>query len=749
MKKRRSSKKRIKTPTISIAQSNDLDSSSNVSSDHSSEYSSGRSSLVSPHVDMMDGEVPGNDAEVNGKFLEGESHVAEPEVVPFNGSRSKFTLDVGDNDLKMSKHNENGIVRRADSTLHSNESINQSEKSLSTGCKLESLESTLSKEIVSQQKLENDTLRQAEGCDGDMYGRTDTSHDIEKITEVRQRMERISSPRNELSQNKKDELIEMMKNLRIKSNKPLTMDKILEIIPAHEGMSTDELKGYINECMLDYFSMGIITTKGATLAPKASPSKKAVERKQSKETIDLNKSAVGAELSSLTDVKTAEGPTHPHKTSPLRKPVERKLSEQTCNSKESVAVVERRSLGNVKISLEKPKSESDAKERSKSLDEFLRRGRTQPPYWSSRGISSETRRSQSERNGSLKIEDAISEGEKVSGINSVKRKLDFDDKGLRVKQDQNEGSVVRTESMQNSGIIENGETIDDIVAIDSNSQNGYETEGNENVKPIETDIETDIYGFYASENRVNHKTENEQKTSNIIVPTNETAVLKERNVTETPGEADSQSCDSRTVQEPGLQTHDFIILTHETEVSEEPSKSDLKKIVSNSGSKIEHLEQDISGTPEDDDLNFVPGIHDDSETTKHSQARPITRARKANTIGPIRSKSSTPSSRKGQAKSLEGVRAHSSSDPKSLLYGFQMNSPAFDSTRSSIDTTQGYLYGDDDYVTDSETDTYGSGDNSEKEKIRTILADLGVNDDIIGLKEDHFATPDVSDVDCS
>ena len=744
MKKRRSSKKRFKTPIISIAQSNDLDSSSYVSSDHSSEYSSGRSSLVSPHVDMMDGEVPRTDAEVDGKFLEGVSHVAEPEVVPFHGNRSKLTLDVGDNDVKMNDHDENGIAKTADSTLHNNDSINENEQSLSTRSKLESLESTLSNEIVSQQKLENhDSLRQTEGCDGDVCRRTDTSHDIEKVTEVRQRMEQISSPRNELPQNKKDELIQMMKNLRIKSNKPLTMDKILEIIPAHEAMSTEELKGYIDECLLDYFSMGIITTKGATLAPKASPLKQAVERKQSKETIDLNKSAVGAESSSLVDVKTAEGSMHPHKTSLLRKPVERKLSEQSCNSKEPVALVARRSLGNVKVSLEKPKSDSDTKERSKSLDEFLRRGRTQPPYWSSRGISSETRRSQPESNGSLKIEDAKSEGEIVSGVSSVKRKLDFDDKGFSVKQDHSEMAVVRTASMQNSGVIENGETIDHIVTIGSDSQNGYKTEGIENVKPIETDI----YGLYASENRVNHKTENEQKTSNTIVETDETTVVKEIDTTETPGEVDSQSLDSRTVQLLGLQTHDFLILTHETEASDEPSKTNFKKIVSNSSSNVKHL-QDTSCTPEDDDLNFVPGIHDDSETTKHSQARPITRATKANTIGPIRSKSSVPSSRKGQAKSLEGVRTHSSSDPKSLLYGFQMNSPTFDSTRSSIDTAQGYLYGDDDYVTDSETDTYGSGDNSEKEKIRTILADLGVNDDIIGLKEDHFATPDVSPIDC-
>eukprot|EP00794_Sanderia_malayensis_P018739 gene18740-20628_t len=151
-----------------------------------------------------------------------------------------------------------------------------------------------------------------------------------------------------------------------------------------------------------------------------------------------------------------------------------------------------------------------------------------------------------------------------------------------------------------------------------------------------------------------------------------------------------------------------------------------------------------TGITEDSDFNFVPGIYEEPKCL--SKTRPIL-SQRSNTIGGLRQSSiethSVPSRSLGNSASLRSTKIAptGTSDSEELLYGFMINSPSQGSPHSSVNTTQGLIFDDDNCVSDS-TETFDSTETDEKEQIRNILADLGVNDDIIGLKEDHFATPD-------
>ena len=159
------------------------------------------------------------------------------------------------------------------------------------------------------------------------------------------------------------------------------------------------------------------------------------------------------------------------------------------------------------------------------------------------------------------------------------------------------------------------------------------------------------------------------------------------------------------------------------------------------------------------ELNFVPGIHKDED----NNSRPIRRRRTKSEMKPI---SSTPTNLPRRSNTTKECRKSSFISPLSSsdhgvetrrrtfgssgfgernLFPFNIKSGTFDSAKSSLDTTQGLMFDPGYFMSDSESDTIETSTSTEgTDPVRSILADLGVSDDIVGLKEDHFSSPDVS-----
>ena len=688
--RRRSSKKRARTPLAIIVPIRENDGTSSFSSDHSSGRSSRGSSTTSPIVEPIN-EI----SQAKVKLLEGNSLLREKPSAFLNpkiehttqrtrarGSSTEGEVQPGDV-KKETDYFSSGSKRSESSGSERLSSPSSNEPAGDIG------ESSGEVSLTQKSRLDNQSLNSS--------NRTGDTESKSNIDELISPMKTSSQFKNMLTAEQKDEIANMITDLKLKSNRPLTTEKILDIIPIPEGMTGDEVKSYLVKCLKDYFTLGIITT-----------------RKSGQNSI----------------------------TSPLRKSLGKDCPVDSESQVKNVS--SQIKLGN-------------DLERKKSLDEFIRRGRTEPPYWSS--VASDVKGTDiSSRTSENKIVDCV-----AAAANDHNETVENSTETADTLRNEVERVALESNMAEESAALSNGN-----LESKDNSKNKFKVECGED-RLFEEDLNAKSQ-FDASSNNI----ENEIARANEGFLTDE-RLLSNANESELirSGNSDGKVLQGRDVIEeksgffPEKTKSNSVLGEEEPSSSKDKNdknsrnKNDVRNVeesTSDNALSEFNMEDGIKGdrfndssTIEDpNEVNYVPGICEDISPSKHSEAKPIKKLRKANTIGPgIARKSVSP--RTTSTKSLERdsygrwrSKNSSSGETNELLYGFRMNSPSLaESTTSSIDTNQGYLFDDDDYVTDSEVETCTSGENSEKEKIRSILADLGVNDDIIGMKEDHFSTPDV------
>ena len=790
-KRRRSSRKRTKTPTATIAPIREFDSISIVSSEHSSGRSSRGSSTASPIVGR-----PDEDTEVKIKFLEGSSVFPERCLKSTEMDRSKVgRTDGGSSDGER----QIGVQQMVDfRERYGRSGSSCSSRSRSSNESTKGLDSILSREVATTRKSQSRSTREMlyrdQTVDTKTKGYIDepTQREVTKtrsysdepihrevtktrsysdepihreltktksltgeqshreVTKLRSYSDeplqreltktksltselmaptKTSTPlKGVLTRKQKDEIAEMMSDLKSKSNRPLSTEKILEIIPIHDGMSVDEIKCYLNECLKDYFSMGIISTKN---------------------------------------------PTNNSVKSPIRTTLELGLHVDAENRNESCSMQS------------KLKNDLD---RKKSLDEFLRRGRTEPPFWSSeispkktksRSIDTKfsTRINGTEAvNSSAEVEDGnqLNESENVDRKNRLSEEVAtvlVQSVAVEKISGPPKGFIVSQGTVTNGYSVEIGAVHSDDAGLDDRAGNLRRAGSNDLEAQIESQIVVDTKSKSPTVENENIGANSEKLIDDssrpFITGLASSGDAVEENMVHRGADESSSKTD---VNKSKSYIAEGVIDTSLPEVNssnnfgshnemETMDRAPVDDVINGviSGVILQdaprgEVSDDASTLEASNEMNFVPGICEEVSPAKHSEAKPIKKLRKANTIGPGIARRTASPRGKGSTKSLERdtfgrfkAKSSSSGETGDLLYGFRVESPSLaNSTTSSIDTNQGYMFDGDDYVTDSEGETYTSGENSERERIRSLLADLGVNDDIIGLKEDHFSTPDVS-----
>lgn len=683
---------------------------SNVSSDHSSGRSSRNSSVPSPIT-----ESTSQSAEVKIRFLEGslinseKMHAFVPnsrlENAKFNDKTSDLSLETGGNggDRAIQMGDLGNRLRRAGSSCSS--------RSRSSNDSSKEFDSSLSKEILQKSKKTSQIIESIK-----REGLTEGSKSGE-VWDESSPPRKSSTPLHEvLTQKQKDEIAEMMGDLKSKSNRPLTTEKVIEIIPIQDGMSIDEIKGYINECLKDYFSTGIITTRGISQQSVKSPVRRQLD--------------LGAPL----------------------------------NSEQQQAVDVQSKVGN-------------ELERKRSLEEFIRRGRTEPPYWSSIRVNeietapdmeSSNTKSASEENETVSNLD-LNSSSTINGL-STKSLRTTDSESCEQPSTQSKRHLESCGVDGNPNVVENAsdasvnkpylkaETLNDKEAIKRVNEANIEynwkclesaVKGEDNLES--DDSKRDFFDACKELSSQGQESVTLEETSSLVTAmgNQDECIGINAKASEDASESDVEM-QKRNDETAKLKLKRMEKQSHANDFENDGDRND---VIVNGGLEGEKVEDSsaVGGGIFDDasyleasaEMNFVPGICEQVSIGKHSNAKPIRKLRKANTIGPARMRRITSPKVKG-TKSLN-AKSSSSGETGDLLYGFKMNSPTIAySTTSSIDTNQGYMFDDNDCVSDSEGETCTSEDVSEKEKIRSLLADLGVNDDIIGMKENHFSTPEVS-----
>eukprot|EP00795_Rhopilema_esculentum_P001579 gene1579-16031_t len=711
IKSRRSSKRKARAPIVNIAPMKEFDTMSHASSDRSSDYSSRSSSVISPlspRCESAGFAVKKADTGVDVKFLEGHLLKAEAKLNATDsaglGIRAECAFDRSRS--VNSSLSVDGLGRRGEFKARSNSSGSSRSRSSLESQRDSTFDSSLSQEIASSYKGKSDESFKWPGVAAE--GKINGAEDYTKL-----QADTSSTPRKYvLTEQQKGELVEMMRSLRFNSNRPLTTEKVLEMIPVQNNMSREEIKNYIDECLRDYFSMGIITT--------------------------MQKSPLKKPIKTETNIEVAVDPR----------------VDGTC--KES----NKDKIPNNKLDLDEIN-----KTKSQSLDNFLSEGRATVPLWSS--MNTEISKHKHGKSSDLEKEAYFNDREPV-----VQNKIERDsiskfddgvDREDNFPKDKIETSV-NTDSFQAASQLFEGNSVKNNVKSDalirclSSDTEIPVDKSNPRIDYSDID-EVKKRGTAGNElHRVDHVS-----AEDVLIDINSTSglpVTQELENARTPVLLEKKSFASETSAfEKPSRTVDRTKPSVVNEVAINDALIDdlddsIGLVNGNDNPFFEKgneyaeksFEPDLS--IDADEPNFVPGIHDDPLAHTFSQAKPITRSRKANTIGNSNNRQSTPKSAKGPTsldRETPGklkIKVPSSTEASDLLYGFRVKSPTFDSTKSSIDTSQGFLFDNDDYITDSDADTFTTGDNSERDRIRSLLADLGVNDDIIGMKEDHFATPD-------
>jgi len=505
--------------------------------------------------------------------------------------------------------------------------------------------------------------------------------------------------RGVLTQEQKSEIAAIMADLKLKSNRPLTTEKILDMIPIPEGMTADEIKHYLSDCLKDYFSLGIITTRG---------------------------------------------PGHNFQPSPLRKSLNKDSPVDSIVKVEGVT-----SQGKLRSELE----------RKKSLDEFIKRGRTEPPYWSS--IANDSKDVCNDSRVTKKEINETSDKIVRDFRNSTENSADGEETSCDPSTELGLENVLAegTSTLSNSIPNWNDNSKSEVGALNGEDGSRAKRENAEhwcdavnrplagngkkdNIKPKEDKTVTGGV-MNVSEPLESHMTTVADTVVNSFY--NENFSVIQSLVDEI--EEDSMTGDDETRR--GKTYRNLSKETDTLKSKEERTGIDFDSDITFDDRTNGEILEDNSTSDASNDINYVPGICEEVSVVRNSEAKPVAKMRKANTVGPgIKRASLSPKSRATRSVEREAYsklksKSFSSGETNERLYGFRMNSPSLpDSTTSSIDTSQGYLFDDDEYFTDSEAETCTSGENNEKENIRSLLADLGVNDDIIGMKEDHFSTPD-------
>ena len=697
---------------MNIAPMKEFDTMSHASSGRSSDYSSRSSSVISPPSPRCDSAgfaVKKADPGEEVKFLEGHSLKSQAKFDATDsaghGIRAESALDRSRS--VNSSLSVDGLGRRGEFKARSSSSGSSRSRSSLESQRDSTFDSSLSQEIASSYKGKSDESFKWSGAAAE--GKIDGAEDYTRL-----QAGTLSTPQKfVLTEQQKGELVEMMRSLRFNSNKPLTTEKVLEMIPVQKEMSREEIKNYIDECLRDYFSMGIITTM---------------------------------------------------QKSPLRKPIKTETNNEVAGDprvdgtcKES----DKDKVPNNNLNLDEIN-----KTKSQSLDNFLSEGRATVPIWSS--VNTEISKHKHGKSSELVKEASFNDREPV-----VQKKIERDslskfDNGVdredNFPKDKLETSVNK-DSFQVASQLSGGNSVVNNVKSDALIR----CLSNDNEIPVDRSNPRIEYSDF-NEVKKRGTEENElhrvdrASSGDVHIDMNSTSglpVAQELENARTTGLLEKKSFASET--SAFVKPSKTLDRTKSSVVYEETINDALIDDLDESiglvnGNDNDSFEKgneyaDKSFEPDlsinADEPNFVPGIHDDPLAHTFSQAKPITRF---NTIGHPSNRQSTPKSAKGP-KSLDRetpgklkIKVPSSTEASDLLYGFRVKSPTFDSTKSSIDTSQGFLFDDDDYITDSDADTFTTGDNSERDRIRSLLADLGVNDDIIGMKEDHFATPDVSDI---
>ena len=691
VRRRRSSKRKTRAGSATIVPIIENDGMSSFSSGQSSGRSSHCSSTASPIAELRN---DGSDVKV--KLLEGTSMLQDSPSVCRGPNMEPNSEHVEERSL-LKEGRSSSINRQIDCVGSSSKRSGSSGSEGSRSpCSYESLRYTDSRSPT-------ELLAQTSKCN---YGLVDSKTQSSSLGTINDKNEPLSprstSPqvRGVLTQEQKGEIAAIMADLKLKSNRPLTTEKILDMIPIPEGMTADEIKNYLSDCLKDYFSLGIITTRGLGHNSQSSPLKKS-----------LGKDSPVDSEGKIGDVN---------------------------------------SQGKLRNELE----------RKKSLDEFIKRGRTEPPYWSSisndsRDVSSDSKATKKELNESSdKIvrdfsnvtENSADEEEKSCDTltelgleNILAEGTSALSNGIPTWNDNNRSEIKALKGEDNSyAKLEHAEHCFD--AVDRLLVNDGKKD---NIKVKENEIATRGV-INVSEPLESHMTSIADNMVNSI--DNEDAGVMQSLVGEI--EEDNMTGDDET---PRGENHRSLSKeTDALKIKEEKTVNDLGRDITFDNRTSDEIFEENSTSDASNEVNYVPGICEEVSFVSQSEAKPVAKLRKANTIGPgIKRASLSPKSRatrnvEREAYSKLKSKSFSSGEANERLYGFRMNSPSLpDSTTSSIDTSQGYLFDDDEYFTDSEAETCTSGENNEKENIRSLLADLGVNDDIIGMKEDHFSTPDV------
>ena len=699
VRRRRSSKKRGRATSATIVPIGQSDVASTFSSDHSSGRSSRGSSTASPIT-----EPASENSEMKIKFLEGNSMFGDK---PKSDMGHTTDQEEGKGSVVQSEEQLGIISRRTGSGFYrSGSTCSESSRSPCSNESAKYNDSSLFEDSLLPPKSHyNKRL---------LNEKTQTGNTESRIGEGESVSPKRASPklRNVLTQEQKDEIVNMMTDLKLKSNRPLSAEKILDVIPIPEGMAMNEVKSYLSECLKDYFSLGIITTRSLGQNSVTSPSRK----------------SVGKDLS-----------------------VDSSCQIQNISSQSKVG---------------------NDLERKRSLDEFIKRGRTEPPYWGN--MANDVKKSDFNARPTEKESSITTENESVKSVDQVVRDHCEAPENILVKDEKICGNLeaVVLKSDLNG---EPAKPASDLLEPKSDDRVDFRTEyakGGLFQEKVNTESSFDAASKPAGRNvnEENFEPDSEKlivehMTDHPCEPLEPHMTLTGKAANESVVKIDSSEersdcfVDETTCNR--VMGKDQLLLLREEydtslckvnevkDITEDSTNDDLKDVILEDADIGERFE-DASALEASNEINYVPGICEEISVSKHSEAKAITRLRKAHTIGPgIARKTTSP--RVKSTKSLERdayaksrSKNSSSGDNNELLYGFRVNSPSLaNSTTSSIDTSQGYMFDDDDYVTDSETDTYTSGENSEKDQIRSLLADLGVNDDIIGMKEDHFSTPEV------